>query len=351
MKLPIEPAIGQHDLNHLLVKYDDLRPCTTAFIDTRTPGSALKENFTIIGPGVSENPDQHVHIRLPHGFNIGAARQPPGCVNSQHSHETAEVFVVHQGKWAFRWGIDAEDGEIILTEGDTISIPTGVFRGFENVGNSIGFLYAVLGGDDPGRVTWAPYVFDMAKEYGLTLLENGLLIDSQKGEEVPPGAKIQAATTLEEAKQHRSLTDAQMRDCVCSQSEVIYESASYNDTEGVKEGVIIGPQSYDEKLPPGKMSWLHGFSLRRVELAPGAQIPRHARIEEEVIFVHQGQLLLSMSDGEIQLQKGDTFTVPKALQRTWNNTDSGTLIVYVVRGGDVAHPPFFAEKLGHGTDT
>ena len=81
-----------------LVKYQDLRPCTTAFIDTHTPGSDQKENFTIIGPGVAENPDQHVHIDIPHGFNIGAARQPAGCINSQHSHETAEVFVVHTGR-------------------------------------------------------------------------------------------------------------------------------------------------------------------------------------------------------------------------------------------------------------
>ena len=64
-----------------LVRYRDLRPCTTAFVDARTPGSEQKENFTIIGPGVAENPDQHVHIDIPHGFNIGGARQPPHCVN------------------------------------------------------------------------------------------------------------------------------------------------------------------------------------------------------------------------------------------------------------------------------
>ena len=63
-----------------IVRYGDLRPCKTAFIDAHTPGSDQKENFTIIGPGVSENPDQHVHIAEPHGFNIGGARQPPGCV-------------------------------------------------------------------------------------------------------------------------------------------------------------------------------------------------------------------------------------------------------------------------------
>ncbi len=91
----------QEEVASRLVRYPDLRPCTTAFIDTHTPGSDQKENFTIIGPGVAENPDQYVHIDIPHGFNIGAARQPAGCVNSQHSHETAEVFVVHTGRWKF----------------------------------------------------------------------------------------------------------------------------------------------------------------------------------------------------------------------------------------------------------
>ena len=112
-----------------VVHYADLKPCTTAFIDTRTPGSKEKENFTIIGPGVAENPDQHVHIEIPHGFNIGGARQPPGCVNSQHSHETAEVFVVHSGTWAFHMGPNKEDGDVVLNPGDTISIPVHTFRG------------------------------------------------------------------------------------------------------------------------------------------------------------------------------------------------------------------------------
>ena len=168
-----------------LVRYDELRPCTTAFIDTRTPGSAEKENFTIIGPGVAESPDQHVHIEIPHGFNIGGARQPPNCVNSQHSHETAEVFIVHSGTWAFLLGPNKEDGEVVLGPGDTISIPIQVFRGFENIGEDVGFLFAVLGGDDPGHVTWAPYVFDNAKEYGLILLEDGSLVDTTRARRFP----------------------------------------------------------------------------------------------------------------------------------------------------------------------
>ena len=85
------------NLNDRLVRYGELIPCKTAFIDTHTPGSNQKENFSIIGSGVSENPDQHVHIKIPHGFNIGAAGQPPKCHNSLHSHRTAEVFFVFWG--------------------------------------------------------------------------------------------------------------------------------------------------------------------------------------------------------------------------------------------------------------
>jgi hypothetical protein len=34
-----------------IVRYGDLVPCKTAFIDAHTPGSDQKENFTIIGGG------------------------------------------------------------------------------------------------------------------------------------------------------------------------------------------------------------------------------------------------------------------------------------------------------------
>lgn len=182
------------EMRERLVRYRDLKACTTAFIDTRTPGSERKENFTIIGPGVAENPEQHVHIHLPHGFNIGGARQPPGCVNSQHSHDTAEVFVIHTGHWRFKTGPDGADGHVELWPGDTISIPIHAFRGFENVGGDVGFMFAVLGGDDPGRVTWAPYVFDAAARYGLVLLENGRLIDTTR-EAIPPDAVRMRPTT------------------------------------------------------------------------------------------------------------------------------------------------------------
>ena len=184
-----------------IVRYGELKPCRTAFIDAHTPGSNQKENFTIIGGGVSESPDQHVHIKETPGFNIGAAGQPPKCRNSLHSHRTAEVFFVLKGRWRFFWGRWGKAGEVVLEEGDIINIPTGIFRGFENIGTDYGMIMAILGGDDAGGgVIWAPQVIEDAKDHGLVLGENGKLYDTKKGQSLPEGVKPMPLLTDEELK-------------------------------------------------------------------------------------------------------------------------------------------------------
>jgi len=326
-----------------LVRYDDLKPCTTAFIDTRTPGRQEKENFTIIGPGVAENPDQHVHIEEPHGFNIGGARQPPGCINSQHSHETAEVFVIHSGSWAFYLGPNCEDGEIVLGPGDTISIPVNVFRGFKNVGEDVGYMFAVLGGDDPGHVMWAPYVFDSAAEYGLILLEDGSLVDTTKGETIPPGKKAMTATTQDDISRLRKISIEEMADCVMLGDELHLDGAGYETPAGLKECPIIGARSPDEGLIAGKMAWSHGFQVRYLAVNPGERSRRHTRDEEEVILIHQGQLTLHFDEGDVEIGTGDVFTVPIGKARAFSNNSSELTEAYVVRGGDHPAPPRILE--------
>jgi mannose-6-phosphate isomerase-like protein (cupin superfamily) len=187
-----------------LVRYADLVPCRTAFIDTRTPGSTEKENFTIIGPGVSESPDQFVHIAQPHGFNIGGARQPFGCVNSQHSHETAEVFVVHSGHWRLLFGPNCEDGSLEIGPGDVASVPTQMFRGFEKVDEGTGFLWVALGQDEPGKVTWAPAVLEAAQDFGLKLTKGGQLIDTSSGDYELRDVELETGLDAEAAAQLRT---------------------------------------------------------------------------------------------------------------------------------------------------
>ncbi|WP_171229266.1 cupin [Ruegeria sp. HKCCA4008] len=186
-----------------IVRYGELQPCKTAFIDAHTPGSDQKENFTIIGGGVSESPDQHVHITDKIGFNIGAAGQPPKCRNSLHSHTTAEVFFVAKGRWRFFWGRYGTAGEFIAEEGDIFNIPTGIFRGFENVGQDYGMIMSILGGDDAGGgVTWAPQVIEDAQAHGLMLGDNGVLYDSKLGQELPHNVRPMPVLTEEQLKSY-----------------------------------------------------------------------------------------------------------------------------------------------------
>ncbi len=303
-----------------IVRYDDLVPCLGAFIDSRTPGSDKKENFTIIGPGVSENPDQHIHIAEPHGFNIGGARQPPGCTNSQHSHNTAEVFYIHKGKWAFTMGEFGDDTEIILKPGDLISIPTNVFRGFENVGEDMGYLWAVLGGDDPGRVLWAPKVFDMAKDYGLVLLENGSLIDTTKGEVVPKDAKVMPVTTREQIEALDKYDFKDLRECcIMSEEDVLTEKQG-----SVSRRKLIGEDA--------KLGWPHGFSVSEYRVNAGEEIIDDKLNKPDVIFVHEGELRLVVNDDIWDLKAGDTATIPKQASRRFENAGQETVTFVRVIG-------------------
>ena len=311
-----------------LVRYADLKPCTTAFIDTRTPGRQEKENFTIIGPGVAESPDQHVHIEIPHGFNIGGARQPPGCINSQHSHETAEVFIIHSGTWAFYLGPECEDGEVVLGPGDTISIPIHVFRGFKNVGDDVGYMFAVLGGDDPGHVTWAPKDFVKAEKYGLILMEDGSLVDTTRGDTIPSGNKPMRPTTIADVAKLDRLTADDMKGCVVRHDDLRMAEQTEPVIAGLKELPIIGAASEQEGLGAGRMGWPHGFHLRHIIVDPGASTKMHCRDEEEVILMQSGELTVHLPDGDLCIGRGDVFTVPIGMPRAFSNAEDSALEAY-----------------------
>lgn len=297
-----------------IVRYAELRPCYNAFVDTRSPGSEAKENFTIIGPGVSENPEQHVHIREPHGFNIGGARQPPGCVNSQHSHDTAEVFVVHSGRWRFDLGERGEDAQLVLNPGDVISLPIHTFRGFTNIGEDTAFLWAVLGGDDPGRVLWAPNVFELASRHGLILLESGRLIDTLKGQTVPTDERPVPPPSAAQIAALRRVPPSQAQEFV------------YTDLEGSRgETALIG-----EGAPLGDR---HGFNLTRLDLAAGEQMKRQELDGVEVLFVHRGGIEFDWRSGRTPLGIGDTASVPRGVPRAFRAGELGAT-AFVVRDGD-----------------
>lgn len=290
-----------------IVRFAELKPCYNAFIDTRSPGSEAKENFTIIGPGVSENPDQHVHITEPHGFNIGGARQPPGCVNSQHSHDTAEVFVVHSGHWQINIGEHGNDAHLHIAPGDVVSVPTGLFRGFTNVGTDTGFLWVVLGKDDPGRVLWAPHVFDLARDHGLILLENGSLIDTRSQQEMPENVRPMPRTTPAQVAAMAIPSEAEL-------DAIVWRSTP---AHGTAINPLIGPSA--------PISADNGIAMARLDLAERGRIILDAPAAPRILFVHRGMVDLAWDGGTVSLGAGDTITVPVGLAHELVSTSGAQL--------------------------
>ena len=326
-----------------LVRYADMVPCRTAFIDTRTPGSTEKENFTIIGPGVSENPEQFVHITEPHGFNIGGARQPKGCKNSQHSHESAEVFVVHSGHWRLIFGANLEDGTLDIGPGDVASVPTHMFRGFEKIDEGTGFLWFVLGRDDPGKVTWAPAVLEAAADFGLKLAKGGRLIDTSTGDYELRDVEFESGLTPDATAELVTPPLDQLRQCMVRAGEAAANPASPLAGEGVEEAGVIVPIATADGFAPGPITgwWSHDFNLRQLTLHSGAYVPLHSRAEAEVIFIQSGTLEVSWPDGSLVMGAGDTLTVPVSLPRAFRNTASVPCVAVVVRGTENPAMPVF----------
>lgn len=308
------------EMESRIVRYGDLRPCKTAFIDAHTPGSDQKENFTIIGGGVSESADQHVHIQDTPGFNIGAAGQPPKCRNSLHSHRTAEVFFVLKGRWRFFWGRWGDAGEVVLEEGDIFNIPTGIFRGFENIGTDYGMIMAILGGDDAGGgVIWAPQVIEDAKDHGLVLGENGKLYDSKKGVSLPEGINPMPLLTDEELK---AFPEPSTLDVVPHYVARYWDLMALSDKQPAK---VIGENGILRDKP--------GFEVEL--LSRGSISPdEHTHNHHTILMPMRGHWRLDWMGGSTTLNPGDTCAVPPGIAHALYPAMTGEASLYRVFSND-----------------
>lgn len=303
-----------------IVRYGDLRPCKTAFIDAHTPGSDQKENFTIIGGGVSESPDQHVHIKDTPGFNIGAAGQPPKCRNSLHSHTTAEVFCVLSSRWRFFWGRTGDAGEVVLEKGDIINLPTGMFRGFENIGDEYGMVMAVLGGDDAGGgVTWAPQVIEEASAHGLILGDNGVLYDSKKNQNLPEGVQPMQTLAPEEVEKLIEPTASDVAEKFVAR---YWDMVAMSDKQPAK---VIGNDAMIKDRPGFDVEFLSRHSI---------SADAYTTDNHEILMVINGHWRVSWDGSETTIAPGDTCAIPPGVARSIAPSMTGDAALYRVRNTD-----------------
>jgi quercetin dioxygenase-like cupin family protein len=154
-------------LGSQVAKFNKLIPSNLPFIDSILPGHE-RQNFNVLGAGVTEDASLEVSIKDDVDFNITYMKSSPGKGPALHDHKTVEVFMSLSGKWEILLGDDGENS-IILEEFDIISIPPGVMRGLRNIGSEEQWLLTILGSSNPGRVSWHPAVLLEASKRGLTL--------------------------------------------------------------------------------------------------------------------------------------------------------------------------------------
>lgn len=308
------------DMETRIVRYGALQPCKTAFIDAHTPGSDQKENFTIIGGGVSESPDQHVHISIPHGFNIGAAGQPPKCRNSLHDHRTAEAFFVLSGRWRFFWGRWGDAGEVTLEPGDIFNIPTGIFRGFENIGTDYGMIMAILGGDYAGGgVMWAPQVIEEAADHGLVLGEDGKLYDSKTQQRLPEGVNPMPLMSAEDLAKRPEPTTAEV---LPNHVARYWDMVALADRTPVR---VIGETGLLRDRP--------GFEVDFITRASATEA-KHTHDRPSVLMPVKGHWAVTWDGGSATLAPGDTMSVPEDLPHSVVPSMTGEAALYHIVATD-----------------
>jgi mannose-6-phosphate isomerase-like protein (cupin superfamily) len=169
-----------------IVRFEELkqRGIPLMFIDSILPGHQ-RMNYAVVGDTASENPEFAPAITVPHKFQIGMGFAAPGNGPALHTHDYVEMFLILKGKWRFYWGNtpDTIDGEVILRKWDMITLPPGLYRGFEVAGKKVGWFFAVL---DPHPVfrskdpIWAPQVERLAAEHGFRSDENGKMVPPEE---------------------------------------------------------------------------------------------------------------------------------------------------------------------------
>ena len=287
-----------------IAKFDELIPSTLPFVEGRLEGHRERKNYSIVGPGVAEDSEQSVKISKAHGYNLGAVSANPKNGSGLHSHTTAEVFLIYSGKWRFYWGVDGKN-EIILGKGDIISMPTNMFRGFENAGDEEGLIFVVLGNDDPGIITWIPKVLISAKETGLALLDDNSLIDLKKNE-IPTGKKLLEPINNDQLQKFDNYSLNEIEKFICRFDN---QSKFQNDLDnGIKLIQIIGNQFCNQSYNP-LIDQDTGFNLSILKSKNG-QIKDLIFTKPTIMFSQKGLWKIKIENDIFEINSKDTFSVP-----------------------------------------
>ena len=329
------------------VRRADYVACTDAFIDVRLEGSMPKENFSIIGAGVTQSPGQVINLREPHGFSVGAAGMPPGIFNNLHLHFTAEVFICMSSEWTVTWGATGDEGQLVLRKGDVLCMPPWMFRAFSNSGEETGFLMTVLGGDDTGGIVWSPDVLQRARATGMYLGRDNTLVDVAAGAPQPDASTLLPPMPADEiARLPRWTVDAlAARGVRCDARD--YRAATLDTAAGCDWEIapVAGFGLTQHRLHRPAVSEPQGFSIEWLRV-PAGRASAPFFLDEAAVLVHEaGPLAVEFNDGPAMLRRElgpwDTLSLPGGARRRFVNHGTVAAEALLVSRGDARKTPRF----------
>ena len=291
-------------MNYSIARFKELVPSSLPFVEGKLEGHKERKNYSIVGPGVAEDSKQFIKIPKPHSFNLGAVSAMPKNGSGLHSHTTAEVFLIFSGKWKFYWGADGKNSTI-LNAGDIISMPTNMFRGFENVGDKEGLIFVVLGKDDPGIITWVPDILNKAKKTGMALLDDNSLIDLSN-EKMPEGKNLLKPINEEEIKTFDNYTESEFNAFISKNNERL--KSEFKLDNGFVCAQIIG-NNFQNKINEPAIKHNTGFNLNILKAKKG-MIEKLNFEKPTVMFSQKGNWIITIDDTEITLGSKDTISIP-----------------------------------------
>ena len=338
------------------IPFSSLRYSTDAFIDYRIPGCAPKKNYALIGPGVSQNPNQPVSLREKHGFQVGGVAMPPGKINPPHMHFTAEVFICTRSEWDVHWGFNPDPLKARIGPGDIATVPTWIYRGFQNMGDVEGFMFTALGQDDTGGILWGPQTLAAAQEQGVHLTEDYRIIDEQSGQRWDDATmrRLQPMTP-QEIGQLQRWTPEQMGRRVVRHADLQWSGRALLDSAlpgcGGELAPVIGLGMSEDRAHLAPVMNAHGFSIEWLRLPPGGRLSRHRLASKQVLICYQGSVRLDIGDGgeSFPLNGTDTtwdsYAAPADTWRSLHNTGPGEAEVLLMTPGDARKPITWAPDV------
>ncbi len=328
------------------IPFSSLRSSTEAFIDYCLPECKPKFNYALIGPGVSQSAEQPVNLREPHGFQVGGVSLPHGKLNPAHMHFTCEVFICTRGDWRVQWGFNPEVSHADIGEGDIVSVPTWIYRGFTNIGVDDGFLFTALGGDHTGGVLWGPTTIAAAQRQGVYLTREYRIVDTTRGQALAEGQQLLEPMTPEEIAALRVWPVAEMAQRIVRFADLRWSRHGLLDAAlpgcGAQLAAVVGLRIAEDRNLQAPVANAHGVSIEWLRIPRGGRVSWHRLAEKQVLIAKRGLVDVSVETSEgprpTRLHGAsaawDSFSVPAGHRRSLHNAGDEEALLVVLTAGD-----------------